>query len=56
MKLERMIELTCNKNIDISFLSYQEMIYYTMHNFYLQMNYLYIKTKLDATKNNKTST
>ncbi len=53
MKLETLIKLTCNKDVDISILSYQEMIYYTMHNFYLQVNYLNLKY---ANKNNKTRT
>ncbi len=45
MNLNRQIELTCNNNINVNELSYDEMLYYTTHNFYLFMKFLNYKYK-----------
>ena len=45
MTVERNIELTCSKDINCLDLSYEEMIFYVTHNFYLIMNFLEIKYK-----------
>lgn len=43
MTLERNIELTCCKEIDVTALTMHEMVFYTTHNFYLQLNFFIIK-------------
>jgi len=43
MTLERNIELTCCNGIDVTTLTYTEMLFYTAHNFYLQLNFITIK-------------
>lgn len=43
MTLERNIELTCCKDVDVTALTMHEMVFYTTHNFYLQLNFFIIK-------------